>query len=107
MYLYCVIYVNLPSYLKQLPQDTGCIRLQAHTSDLAKLPNSDKVLEEELRHYSSLTAGTTIKFLFRTGKKKGVGRTICINVIECLDGSGCPVNSVCIQDADVSTEVSW
>ncbi len=93
------------SYLKQLPQGTGCVHLQAHTSDLARLPNSDKVLEEELRHYSSLTAGTTIKFVFRTGKKRGAGRTICINVLECLDGSDSPVDSVCIQDADVRTEV--
>jgi hypothetical protein len=91
---------------KRMPQGAGCVYLQAHTSDLAKLSNADKVLEEELRHYSSLTAGTTISFVFNPSSRrnKGANKCIEINIVKCLDGEGREVDSVCIQDSDVSTE---
>jgi hypothetical protein len=116
-----------------MPQSTGCVHLQAHSDSAA---NTVAVLEEELRHYSSLTAGTTISFIFnptgvdaaaagagaggaaaagaaggrkksvlpgdkkkKTGGKKAVGarREVKINVVQCLDAGGHPVESVCIQ----------
>ncbi|KAG5185924.1 ubiquitin fusion degradation protein UFD1-domain-containing protein [Tribonema minus] len=101
---------------KNLPQSTGCVHLQAHSESAA---TSHAVLEEELRHYSSLTAGTTISFVFNPqgaelggakgakGKaKKGVGarREVKINVVQCVDAGGRAVESVCIQDADVGTD---
>jgi hypothetical protein len=113
-----------------MPQSTGCVHLQAHSDSAA---NTVAVLEEELRHYSSLTAGTTISFIFnptgveaaagpgagaaggrkkpvlpgdkkkKTSSKKAVGarREVKINVVQCLDAGGHPVESVCIQ---VSTD---
>jgi hypothetical protein len=114
--------------MQNMPQSTGCVHLQAHSDSAA---NTVAVLEEELRHYSSLTAGTTISFIFNPtgveaaaagaaaaaagGRKKpvlpgdkkkktssgkkavGARREVKINVVQCLDAGGHPVESVCIQ----------
>jgi hypothetical protein len=128
---YCCIH-DTHVYTQNMPQSTGCVHLQAHSDSAA---NTVAVLEEELRHYSSLTAGTTISFIFNPtgveaaaaaataaaaavaaagGRKKpvlpgdkkkisngkkavGARREVKINVVQCLDAGGHPVESVCIQ----------
>ncbi|CAM9261074.1 unnamed protein product [Chrysoparadoxa australica] len=93
-----------------VPQGSGLVvTLQPHSSEFSKLTNMDKILEEELRHYSSLTAGSTISFLFNpkprgSRRKQSETKRFYFNVVSCTDAEGQEVPSICVQDSDVSTD---
>uniref|UniRef100_A0A7S2UZC1 Ubiquitin fusion degradation protein UFD1 N-terminal subdomain 2 domain-containing protein n=1 Tax=Fibrocapsa japonica TaxID=94617 RepID=A0A7S2UZC1_9STRA len=78
-----------------LPQGTMA-KLQPHHSDFLKLTNHRAVLESELRHYSSLTTGSTIAFRYR--KKK-----YFFDVVEVMS-DGKIQDAICVQDCNVAAD---
>ena len=80
--------------------EASLVRLQPHTSDFLKISDHQTVLENEIKHYSCLTAGTTIKFTHE-------GKNYYIDVVDTLTQGGSEeksVPAVCVQDSDVRTE---
>lgn len=73
------------------------VSLQPHSSRFATIPNQQAVLENELRHYSALTAGTTISFVHN-------GELYKFDVVETKSGRA-TVAAVCVQDSDVATNI--
>jgi len=78
-----------------LPQG-GLVKFQPHSSDFLKLSNHQAIMENELKHYSCLTTGTTISFKYRN-------KMYQMDVVEVLSG-GKPVDMVCVQDCDIATD---
>ncbi|CEM16436.1 unnamed protein product [Vitrella brassicaformis CCMP3155] len=79
----------------RLPEGTT-VTFQPHNSAFLKMSNHQAVLERELRHYSSLTAGSTIVIKYNR-------RNFLIDVVEVKSGSEA-YDGVCVQDCDVSTD---
>lgn len=74
------------------------VRLRPHTSDFVKISNHQAVLETELKHYSSLTAGTTIPFNYRENR-------YYFDVVELRSAShGEKSPMVKVQDCDIATD---
>jgi len=74
----------------------GLVKFRPHGAEFTKLANHQAVLETELKHYSALTAGTTIAFKYRD-------RTYKMDVEELLS-DGKLVDMVCVQDCDIATD---
>lgn len=81
--------------LAALPKG-GLIKLRPHSSDFLKLSNHQAVMETELKHYSCLTEGATVKIKYRD--------TVYELDVEELLSDGKPVGALCIEDTDVATD---
>lgn len=73
------------------------VSLQPHSPKFANIANQQSVLENELRHYSALTTGTTVAFLHG-------GELYKLDVVEAKSGRSV-VDAVCVQDSDVATNI--
>mmetsp|Transcript_14009 Transcript_14009/g.28255 ORF Transcript_14009/g.28255 Transcript_14009/m.28255 type:complete len:319 (-) Transcript_14009:616-1572(-) len=76
----------------------SAVRLRPHRSDFLKISNHQAVLETELKHYSSLTRGSTIPFDY-------MGKRYYFDVTDLRSAPrGEKVPMVKVQDCDVATE---
>ena len=76
----------------------SAVRLRPHKSEFLKIGNHQAVLETELKHYSSLTRGSTIPFDY-------LGKRYYFDVIELRSaprGEKVPIAKV--QDCDIAAE---
>jgi hypothetical protein len=74
------------------------VQLRPHSSEFTKIANPQAVLETELKHYSSLTRGSTIAFDYS-------GKRYWFDVVDLRSAPrGEKVPMVKVQDCDVVTE---
>jgi len=76
----------------------SAVRLRPHKSDFIKIGNHQAVLETELKHYSSLTKGTTIPFDY-------MGKRYYFDVVALQSAPrGEKVPMAKVQDCDIAAE---
>ena len=76
----------------------SAVKLRPHRSDFLKISNHQAVLETELKHYSSLTRGSTIPFDY-------MGKRYFFDVVDLRSSPrGEKVPMAKVQDCDVATE---
>lgn len=87
------------SFVRIRPADLVVFQpLSAGWDELLETADPKKLLEHEINKYSSLTAGTTI-FIEINGKEYP------IYVKETIAEGGLSVHAVCVQDADIRTDI--
>lgn len=107
-------YVFLPKWMMQAlalrPRDVvdvkliqtvpagSAIKLRPHSSEFVKIANHQAVLETELKHYSSLTRGSTIPFDY-------LGKRYYFDVVDLRSAPRGEKVPLCkVQDCDIATE---
>lgn len=107
-------YIFLPKWMMQAlalrPRDVvdvkliqtvpagSAIKLRPHSSEFLKIANHQAVLETELKHYSSLTKGSTIPFDY-------LGKRYYFDVVDLRSAPrGEKVDTCKVQDCDIATE---
>lgn len=84
-------------YVDSIPKGS-LVRLRPHSEKFSKIANPQAVMETELKHYSSMTAGSTIAMDYN-------GETYWFDVVELRSApKGEKVPMVKLQDCDVSTD---
>lgn len=81
----------------RLPEG-GLVSLQPHQAAFNKLSNVHAVLEQELKYYSCVTQGTTIRF-------KHNGKEYALDVVETLGPKDVKVPAIKVQDSDIRTDI--
>uniref|UniRef100_I2CR02 Ubiquitin fusion degradation 1 n=1 Tax=Nannochloropsis gaditana (strain CCMP526) TaxID=1093141 RepID=I2CR02_NANGC len=81
----------------RLPEG-GLVSFQPHQAAFNKLANVHAVLEQELKYYSCVTQGTTIRF-------KHNGKEYALDVLETLGPKDVKVDAIKIQDSDIRTDI--
>ncbi|KAM3568484.1 hypothetical protein VYU27_009390, partial [Nannochloropsis oceanica] len=76
----------------------GLVSLQPHQAAFNKLSNVHAVLEQELKYYSCVTQGTTIRF-------KHNGKEYALDVVETLGPKDVKVPAIKVQDSDIRTDI--